>query len=121
MQTCTIDEVRFVQCNNVTLKCLTPYSSTNGGDYAHMLEFFMVVDFPNGQGLNNNQNIGIYKFNIFIIQISSGSSLFTYFACTFLTYSMIKDEISIFAIFIHKDYKFIVQNYIIDSFLILNC
>lgn len=48
MYKCTVAEVRLVQCKNLRYKCVTPYSSTNGGDYAHMLELFMVVDFPNG-------------------------------------------------------------------------
>ncbi|XP_027840234.2 uncharacterized protein LOC114121922 [Aphis gossypii] len=49
MYKCTINEVRHVHCKDLKLECSTPYSSANGGDYAHMLELFMVVDFPNGQ------------------------------------------------------------------------
>ncbi|XP_060858397.1 uncharacterized protein LOC132935795 [Metopolophium dirhodum] len=49
MNKCTIDEVRHVHSKDLILECTTPYTSANGGDYAHMLELFMVVDFPNGQ------------------------------------------------------------------------
>lgn len=53
MYNCTIEEVRLVQCKDLKLKCITPFTSANGGDYAHMLELFMVVDFPDGQNVNN--------------------------------------------------------------------
>lgn len=58
MYECTIDEVRYVQCKDLKLKCSTPFTSANGGDYAHMLELFMVVEFPDGEniydsGINN--------------------------------------------------------------------
>lgn len=49
MTICTLDEVRYVVCKDLKVKCTTPNSSANGGDYAHMLELFMVVDFPNGK------------------------------------------------------------------------
>jgi len=57
MNTCTIAEARHVQCNDLIFKCITPDSNINGGDYAHMIELFMKVDFPCKQ-LNNN---GIYS------------------------------------------------------------
>lgn len=49
MYTCTVLETRNVVCKNVKVICTTPFTSAHGGDYAHMLEFFMVVDFPNGK------------------------------------------------------------------------
>lgn len=63
MLKCTVAEVRLVQCKNLRFKCVTPYSSTNGGDYAHMLELFMVVDFPNGQAVYNKNGIIIIIFH----------------------------------------------------------
>lgn len=62
MYKCTVAEVRLVQCKDLKFKCVTPYSSTNGGDYAHMLELFMVVDFPNGQKLYDKEGICIIIF-----------------------------------------------------------
>lgn len=56
MYKCTIKEVRHVHCKNLMLECTTPYSSANGGDYAHMLELFMVVDFPNGQKIVDDKD-----------------------------------------------------------------
>lgn len=56
MYKCTINEVRHVHCKDLQLECSTPYSSANGGDYAHMLELFMVVDFPNGQTIVNEKD-----------------------------------------------------------------
>lgn len=54
MYKCTIDETRYVQCTDLKLECIIPYA-TNKGEYAHMLELFMIVDFPNGQdSLDNN-------------------------------------------------------------------
>lgn len=53
MLSCTIAEVRHVEKRNLKFECITPFTSANGGDYAHMLELFMIVDFPNGQELNN--------------------------------------------------------------------
>jgi len=62
MYKCTIDEVRHVHSKNLILECTTPYSSANGGDYAHMLELFMVVDFPNGQKIVDDKG----KLNFFV-------------------------------------------------------
>ncbi|XP_060847189.1 protein arginine N-methyltransferase 1-like [Rhopalosiphum padi] len=56
MYKCTISEVRHVHCKDLKLECSTPYSSANGGDYAHMLELFMVVDFPNGQTIVDDKD-----------------------------------------------------------------
>lgn len=61
MYKCTISEARYVQCKDLKLKCSTPYTSARGGDYAQMLELFMVVDFPNGQILKEGE--GIYFSN----------------------------------------------------------
>jgi len=55
MNKCTIDEVRHVHSRDLILECTTPYTSANGGDYAHMLELFMVVDFPNGQNIDDGK------------------------------------------------------------------
>ncbi|XP_025196022.1 probable protein arginine N-methyltransferase 1.2 [Melanaphis sacchari] len=56
MYKCTINEVRYVHSKDLSLKCSTPYTSANGGDYAHMLELFMVVDFPNGQTIVDDKD-----------------------------------------------------------------
>jgi len=61
MYKCTIEEVRHVHSKDLVLECITPYTSANGGDYAHMLELFMVVDFPNGQEIDDDK--GKYIFN----------------------------------------------------------
>jgi len=55
MYKCTIAEVRHVQCKDIEMECSTPYASARGGDYAHMLEMFMVVDFPNNPNSTNNE------------------------------------------------------------------
>lgn len=67
MYKCTIDDVRHVHCKNIKFKCVMPFTSTNWGDYAHMLELFMVVDFPDGMksGNENNEGYFIYFFKIF--------------------------------------------------------
>lgn len=57
MYKCTIPEARYVQCKDLKLKCSTPYTSAKGGDYAQMLELFMVVDFPNGKQLSVDEGI----------------------------------------------------------------
>lgn len=64
MYKCTIDDVRYVHCKNIKFKCVMPFMSTNWGDYAHMLELFMVVDFPDGMksGNENNEGYFIYFF-----------------------------------------------------------
>lgn len=61
MYKCTMDETRHVKCKDLKLKCTTPYSSSNGGDFGHMLELFMVVDFPNGIELAEKNGI-LLKF-----------------------------------------------------------
>lgn len=69
MLSCTIAEVRHVEVRNLKFKCITPFTSANGGDYAHMLELFMIVDFPNGKELLNNKG-SFYYINfctVFII------------------------------------------------------
>lgn len=63
MYKCTIADIRLVQCKDLKYKCVTPYSSTNGGDYGHMLELFMVVDFPNGIASYNCSGIIIIIIN----------------------------------------------------------
>lgn len=61
MYKCTIPEVRHVKCKDMKVTCITPFTSANGGDYAHMLELFMVVDFPNGKfGQHLFKNKGIF-------------------------------------------------------------
>lgn len=57
MYKCTVADIRLIQCKDLKYKCITPYSSVNGGDYGHMLELFMVVDFPNGKELYSNKGI----------------------------------------------------------------
>lgn len=71
MHKCTIDETRFVHSKNLKFECSTPYSSANGGDYAHMLELFMVVDFPNGQNIVNRKgNLLLNRVLIFSLKIT---------------------------------------------------
>lgn len=60
MYKCTIDDVRHVQCRNLKFKCIMPLMSANWGDYAHMLELFMVVEFPDGVKLGNKNNEGYF-------------------------------------------------------------
>lgn len=62
MYKCTIDEVRHVHSKDLILECTTPYTSANGGDYAHMLELFMVVDFPNGQKIVDDNGNFFYRY-----------------------------------------------------------
>lgn len=61
MHKCTIDEVRYVHCKDLKLNCIIPFTSANGGDYAHMLELFMKVEFPNGKIPKNGIFIKIIK------------------------------------------------------------
>lgn len=63
MHECTINDVRHVQCEELKLVCATPFTSANGGDYAHIIELFMVVDFPDGQKVNDKNKKG--NFNLF--------------------------------------------------------
>lgn len=67
MYKCTIAEARHVQSNNMKLVCSTPYTSPNGGDYAHMLELFMVVDFPDEHGLFTNKGVFKFFFVLFLL------------------------------------------------------
>jgi len=61
-----MDEVRHVHTKDLILECTTPNTSANGGDYAHMLELFMVVDFPNGQKIVDDKgNFFISILDIF--------------------------------------------------------
>ncbi|VVC44125.1 Protein arginine N-methyltransferase,S-adenosyl-L-methionine-dependent methyltransferase [Cinara cedri] len=48
MYKCNITEAQHLECKDLKLRCSTPYASANSGDFGHMLEIFMVVDFPNG-------------------------------------------------------------------------
>lgn len=57
MLKCSIEDLRYVQSKNITLHCITPFTSSNGGEYGHMLEMFMVVDFPNGHSKYKNKFI----------------------------------------------------------------
>lgn len=54
MHKCTINDVRHVHCNELTFECASPFTGANGGDYAHIIELFMVVDFPDGQKVKGN-------------------------------------------------------------------
>lgn len=78
MTTCTLDEVRHVVCKELKVKCITPNSSANGGDYAHMLELFMVVDFPNGKAMLDDQGI---LFLIFYVTINYFSFKIAFLKC----------------------------------------
>lgn len=49
MHKCTIADTRHVECKDLTFKCFVNYSKITGTGYGHMLELFMVVDFPNGE------------------------------------------------------------------------
>lgn len=57
MYKCTINDARYLECTNLKLKCSTPYATAYGGDYGHMFEIFMVVDFPNGYEMNQTNGI----------------------------------------------------------------
>lgn len=46
MHECTIADTRHVECKDLTFKCFVNYSKITGTGYGHMLELFMVVDFP---------------------------------------------------------------------------
>lgn len=49
MHKCTIAEVRCIQTKDLKFKCIAPFGNSQGRDYAHMLELFMEVNFPNGK------------------------------------------------------------------------
>lgn len=53
MKTCTIGDVRHVHCKDLIFKCVAHNMKYSGGEYGHMIELFMRVDFPCKQ-LNNN-------------------------------------------------------------------
>lgn len=67
MHSCTIAEVRHIENKDLKFDCITPFTSANGGDYAHMLELFMIVDFPNGQELLNNKGILFLLYSFYYI------------------------------------------------------
>lgn len=62
MYKCTIAETRHVECKDLKFKCFVNYPKASGRGYGHMLELFMVVDFPNGE---NNGIIYIYIILLF--------------------------------------------------------
>lgn len=66
MHKCTIEEVRHVHCENLKFKCVTPLTSANGGGYAHIIELFMVVDFPNGHKTMDVNN-GIFFKGLIVL------------------------------------------------------
>lgn len=67
MYTCTINEVQYLECKNLKLDCNTPYTSANGGDYGHMLEIFMIVDFPNGYDMCKNNGIFFFLITVYYV------------------------------------------------------